>query len=96
MWSVWSTHLHLSNLICIIHINRSQKIIGKGGAGSRLFLCRLKSAVSGALFGILSINHNILAFEQQIIARYGRQALSKAYIVSQRHIPLATAFKPDE
>jgi hypothetical protein len=46
--------------------------------------------------GILSINHNILAFKQQIIARYGRQTLSKADIVTQRRIPLATAFKPDE
>jgi hypothetical protein len=42
------------------------------------------------------VNHNILAFEQQIIARYGRQTLSKADIVAQRRIPLATAFKPDE
>jgi hypothetical protein len=33
---------------------------------------------------------------QQIIARYGRQTLSKADIVTQRRIPLATAFKPDE
>jgi hypothetical protein len=47
-------------------------------------------------WAFLSINHNILAFEQQIIARYGRQTLSKADIVSQRRIPLATAFKPDE
>ena len=63
-------------------------------AGSyRLFLA---SAVSVALLGILSIIHNILAFEQQIIARYGRQTLSKADIVSQRRILLATAFKPDE
>tara|TARA_B110000305_G_scaffold204904_2_gene234747 strand:- start:4891 stop:5100 length:210 start_codon:yes stop_codon:yes gene_type:complete len=65
-------------------------------------LCRfwhilfLASAVSGALLGILPVNHNILAFEQQIIARYGRQTLSKADIVAQRRIPLATAFKPDE
>jgi hypothetical protein len=42
------------------------------------------------------VNHNILAFAQQIIARYGRQMLSKADIVTQRRIPLATAFKPDE
>jgi len=45
---------------------------------------------------ILPANHNILAFERQIIARYGRQTLSKADIVAQRRIPLATAFKPDE
>jgi len=45
---------------------------------------------------ILPANHNILAFERQIIARYGRQTLSKADIVVQRRIPLATAFKPDE
>jgi hypothetical protein len=56
----------------------------------------LVSAVFGAFLGILPVNHNILAFEQQIIARYGRQTLSKADIVAQRHIPLATAFKPDE
>jgi hypothetical protein len=42
------------------------------------------------------VNLNILAFEQQIIARYGRQTPSKADIVAQRRIPLATAFKPDE
>jgi hypothetical protein len=48
------------------------------------------------LWGILPVNHNILAFEQQIIARYGRQTLSKADIVAQRRIPLATALKPDE
>jgi len=65
-------------------------------------LCRfwhilfLASAVSGKLLGIFPVNHNILAFEQQIIARYGRQTLSKADIVAQRRIPLATAFKPDE
>jgi hypothetical protein len=65
-------------------------------------LCRfwhilfLASAVSGTLLGIFPVNHNILAFEQQIIARYGRQTLSKADIVAQRRIPLATAFKPDE
>jgi hypothetical protein len=52
----------------------------------------LASAVSDALLGILSTNYNILAFEQQIIARYGRQTLSKADIVAQRHIPLATRF----
>jgi len=45
---------------------------------------------------ILPANHNILAFERQIIARYGRQTLSKTDIVAQRRIPLATAFKPDE
>jgi hypothetical protein len=60
----------------------------------------LVSAVFGAFLGILPssrpVNHNILAFEQQIIARYGRQTLSKADIVAQRRIPLATAFKPDE
>jgi len=65
-------------------------------------LCRfwhilfLASAVSGTLLGIFPVNHNILAFEQQIIARYGRQTLSKADIVAQRRIPLATAFKPNE
>jgi hypothetical protein len=59
----------------------------------RLFLA---PAISGALWGILPVNHNILAFEQQIIARYGRQTLSKADIVAQRRIPLATAFKPNE
>ena len=62
-------------------------------ASYRLFL---GPAVSGALLGNLPVNRNILAFEQQIIARYGRQTLSKADIVSQRRIPLATAFKPDE
>ena len=56
----------------------------------------LTSAVSGALLSILSTNYNILAFEQQIIARYGRQTLSKADIVTQRRIPLATAFKSNE
>jgi hypothetical protein len=56
----------------------------------------LACAISGALLGILPVNHNISAFEQQIIARYGRQTLSKADIVTQRRIPLATAFKPDE
>jgi hypothetical protein len=52
----------------------------------------LASAVSGALLSILSTNYNILAFEQQIIARYGRQTLSKADIVAQHRIPLATRF----
>ena len=56
----------------------------------------LAYAISAALLGILPGNHNILAFTQQIIARYGRQTLSKADIVAQRRIPLATAFKPDE
>jgi len=56
----------------------------------------LVSAVFGAFLGILPVNHNILAFEQQIVARYGRQTLSKADIVAQRRILLATAFKPDE
>jgi hypothetical protein len=44
----------------------------------------------------IPVNHNILAFEQQMIARYGRQTLSKADIVAHRRIPLATALKPDE
>jgi len=44
----------------------------------------------------MPVNHNILAFVQQIIARYGRQTLSKTDIVAQRRIPLATAFKSDE
>ena len=52
----------------------------------------LTSAVSGALLGILSTNYNISAFEQQIIARYGRQTLSKADIVAQHRILLATRF----
>ena len=55
-----------------------------------------KSAVSVALLDFLPTNHNILAIKQHIIARYGRQTLSKADIVTQRRIPLATAFKPDE
>ena len=52
----------------------------------------LTSAVSGALLGILSTNYNISAFEQQIIARYGRQTLSKADIVAHHRFPLATRF----
>jgi len=60
------------------------------------YLLFLAFAISSAPLGILPVNHNILAFEQQIIARYGRQTLSKADIVTQRCIPLATTFKPDE
>jgi hypothetical protein len=56
----------------------------------------LACAISGTLLGILPVNHNILAFAQHIIARYGRQTLSKADIVMPRRIPLATACKPDE
>jgi hypothetical protein len=56
----------------------------------------LACAISSALLGILPVNHNILSVTQQIIARYGRQTLSRADIVMQRHILLATAFKPDE
>ena len=55
-----------------------------------------KSAVSVALLGFLPTNHNILAIEQHIIARYGGQRLSKADIVVRRDISLATTFKPDE
>jgi hypothetical protein len=72
------------------------KVNAKRRADPRLFLCRLISPISGASSGILPVNHNILAFEQQIIARYGRQTLSKADIVKQRCIPPATALKPDE
>ena len=56
----------------------------------------LAPAISSALLIVLPLNRNILAFEQQMIARYGRQTLSKADIVAQRRIPLATALKPDE
>jgi hypothetical protein len=59
-------------------------------AASNLLI--LASAVCGAILGILSTNYNILAFEQQIIARYGRQTLSKADIMTQHRIPLATHF----
>jgi type III secretory pathway component EscT len=52
----------------------------------------LTSGGCGALLGILSTNYNILAFGQQIIARYGRQMLSKADIMAQYRIPLATRF----
>jgi len=62
-------------------------------ASYRLFL---GPAVSGALLGILPVNRNILAFEQQIIARYGRQMLSRVDIMTRRRIALATTFKPDE
>ena len=60
------------------------------------FVLPPKSAVSVALLGFLPTNHNILAIEQCFIARYGRHSLSKADIVDQRHISLATTFKPDE
>ena len=56
----------------------------------------LAPAVSSALLIVLPLNHNILAFEQQMIARYGRQMLPKADIIVLRRNPLATAFKPDE
>ena len=61
-----------------------------------LHLQFLPPAVSGALMIVLPVNHNILAFEQQMIARYGRQTLSKTDILALCRTPLAAAFNPDE